>query len=97
MEQQLELRNYMEDIVQHKMNVVLKTMPDMCLCEQCRLDILAHALNNSPPKYVVTQKGVMFAKLNVLEGQFEVDVVRAITDAAIVISKYPRHGETEPS
>ena len=89
----LEFKNYMEDLVQAKMPTVLKTMTDICLCDRCRLDILAHALNNSPPKYVVTSKGKIFAKLNVLQGQFEVDVVRAITDAAIVIGKNPRHDD----
>ena len=91
MEQQLEFRNYMEDLVQAKMPDVLKTMTGICLCDRCRLDILAHALNNSPPKYVVSSRGKMYAKLNVLQGQFEVDVVRAITDAAMVIGKNPRH------
>jgi len=95
MDQQLEFRNYMEDIVQAKMPDVLKTMTDICLCDRCRLDIFAYALNNSPPKYVVTSKGKMFAKLNILQGQFEVDVVRAITDAAIVIGKNPRHDDDD--
>ena len=93
MEQQLEFRNYMEDLVQAKMPDVLKTMKDICLCDRCRLDILAHALNNSPPKYVVSPRGTMYAKLSVLQGQFEVDVVRAITDAAITIGGNPRHDD----
>ena len=93
MNQQLELRNYMEDLVQAKMPDVLKTMQDICLCDRCRLDILAHALNNSPPKYVVSPRGTMYAKLSVLQGQFEVDVVRAITDAAIIIGGNPRHDD----
>ena len=93
MDQQLEFKNYMEDLVQAKMPDVLKTMKDICLCDRCRLDILAHALNNSPPKYVVSPRGTMYAKLSVLQGQFEVDVVRAITDAAIIIGSNPRHGD----
>lgn len=94
---QLVLRNYMEDIVAAKMPVVLKTMPDVCLCERCKMDILAHALNNSPPKYVVTAKGELYAKMSVLQGQFEVDVVRAITDAAMLVAKQPRHKKGEAS
>ena len=89
------LRNYMEDLIQAKMPDVLKTMQGICLCDRCRLDILAYALNNSPPKYVVSTKGTMYAKLSVLQGQFEVDVVRAITDAAMLISKSPRHTDNE--
>ena len=95
MEQNLEYRNYMEDIVLAKMPDVLKNMHGICLCDRCRLDILAHALNNSPPRYVVTTKGKMYAKLSVLQGQFEVDVVRAITDAAMIIGGNPRHGEDD--
>ena len=91
--EQLEFRNYMEDLVQAKMPDVLKTMPEICLCDRCKLDILAHALNNSPPKYVVSTRGKIYAKLNVLQGQFEVDVVRAITDAAMTVSKRPRHDD----
>ena len=93
MDQQLEFKNYMEDLVQAKMPDVLKTMKDICLCDRCRLDILAHALNNSPPKYVVSPRGTMYAKLSVLQGQFEVDVVRAITDAAMIIGNNPRHDD----
>ena len=95
MGQQLEFKNYMEDIVLAKMPDVLKTMPNICLCERCRMDILACALNNCPPKYVVTPKGKMYAKMSMLRGQFEIDVVRFITDAAMLISKNPRHDEVK--
>ena len=91
--EQLELRNYTEDIVKRKMSDVLRTMQDVCQCERCKMDMLAHALNNSPPRYVVTARGELYAKLSVLQGQLEVDVVRAITDAAMLVSKFPRHGK----
>lgn len=87
------MRNYMEDIIRERMPDVLGTMPDLCQCERCKMDRLAYALNNSPPKYVVTQKGNLYAKLNVLQGQFDADVVRAITDAAVRVDNNPRHDE----
>jgi competence protein ComFB len=90
---ELGMHNYMEDIVQSRMEVILKTMPDICQCERCKLDMLAYALNNSPPKYVVTTKGKLYAKLNALEGQFDTDIVRVITDAAIRVDQNPRHDE----
>ena len=92
---ELGIKNYMEDIILDKMPSVLKSMPDVCLCERCHMDRLAFALNNSPPKYVVTAKGKLYAKLHVLQGQFEVDVVRAITDAAVRVDQSPRHDEDE--
>ena len=91
--EQLEFKNYMEDLILNKMPDILKTMPEICKCDRCRLDMLAHALNNSPPKYVVSTKGKLYAKLSVLQGQFEVDVIRAITDAAVLIGTNPRHEE----
>ena len=93
--EELSMRNYMEDIIMDKMPQVLKRMSDICMCDRCHMDRLAYALNNSPPKYIVTPKGKLYAKLNVLQGQFDVDVVRAITDAAVLVDKHPRHDDEE--
>lgn len=90
-----EMKNYMEIIIRERMPAVLATMPDICKCERCETDRLAFALNNSPPKYVVTPKGKLYAKLNILQGQFDADVVRAITDAAVRVDASPRHDEEE--
>ena len=90
---ELGMKNYMEDIILDKMPSVLKSMPDICMCERCHMDRLAYALNNSPPKYVVTTKGKLYAKLNILQGQFDVDVIKVITDAAVKVDNMPRHDE----
>ena len=89
--EQYVIKNFMEDLIANKMPDVLRTMPEICQCSRCKMDMLAYALNNSPPKYVVSAKGKLYAKLNVLQGQFEVDVVRAIADAAVLIGSKPRH------
>lgn len=91
----MEMKNYMEDIIRDRMPSVLKGMSDVCMCERCNMDRLAFALNNMPPKYIVTPKGKMYAKINILQGQFDADVVRAITDAAVRVDKSPRHDEEE--
>jgi competence protein ComFB len=92
---ELGMKNYMEDIIRERMPQVLKSMPDICKCERCELDRLAFALNNCPQKYVVTSKGKLYAKINVLEGQFDADIVRAITDAVVRVDKNPRHDDDE--
>ena len=91
--EQLGLKNYMEDIALNKMPMVLKKMEGICECERCHMDRLAYVLNNMPPKYVVTQKGKLYAKLNALEGQFDVDIMRVITEAAVRVDKSPRHDD----
>lgn len=84
------LRNFMEDAVTYKTNDILKTM-DICKCEKCKLDIVAIALNDLPPKYVVSQMGELFAKVNELTQQFEVDIESAIVKAATQVANNPKH------
>jgi competence protein ComFB len=80
----------MEEIVFGQMKEVLADI-NMCTCEKCLLDIAAIALNDLPPKYVVTKKGELYSKINTLGQQFEVDVVSAITKAAVLVKRRPRH------
>ena len=92
---ELGIKNYMEDVVRNKIPVILSRMPEICACERCRLDILAFALNALPPRYVVTRQGNLYAKVNTLENQFDADLIRAITDAAVKINQKPRHDDEE--
>lgn len=84
------IKNYMEDVVAHKTDDLLKIM-NICKCEKCRADIMAIALNKLPPKYVVTDKGELFSKVRELEQQFEVDVEMEVIKAAVFVGKNPRH------
>jgi len=86
----MELHNYMEDIVLNNLNLLLKK-ENMCKCEKCRLDIMALALNRLPSKYVVTQKGHVYAKLAELELQLKADVIRELTRAIEIVKKNPQH------
>ena len=85
-----ELTNYMENFVQTAMNQVLPGL-NICLCENCRCDIAAMALNELPPKYVVTRKGHLYTKLNVFEPQFGIDITTEVMKAAKIVSQNPRH------
>lgn len=84
------IKNYMEEIVFNQMKEILDDI-NMCSCEKCILDIAAIALNDLPPKYIVTEKGELFSKIGALKQQFEVDVVAAITKAAVLVKRRPRH------
>lgn len=85
-----KLKNYMEELVMSKTDELLKLM-NICNCEKCRLDIIAIALNELPTKYVVSEIGELYTKLNELEQQFEIDVETAIVKAAVMVSKNPKH------
>ena len=85
-----KLKNYMEDVVSHKLDDLLKLM-NICQCDKCKMDIMAIALNDLPPKYIVSDKGELYTKIRELEQQFEVDVETAIVKAAMFVSKSPKH------
>lgn len=88
----LSMKNYMEVIVMNTMDDILKDI-NMCKCEKCRLDIAAKALNDLPPQYVVSEKGEVYSKIKSLKTQFEVDVIAAITKAAILVKRNPMHDD----
>ena len=85
-----QIKNYMEEIVYSQMKDILCDI-NMCKCEKCLMDIAAIALNDLPSKYIVTEKGELYSKINALSQQFEVDVVSAVTKAAILVKRRPRH------
>lgn len=82
--------NYMEKVVIKLVEKVINDM-DICKCEVCRTDILALTLNKLLPKYIVSQKGSNYTKLNYLDPQFEVNVMSTIMEAANVINSNRRH------
>jgi len=84
------LQNLMEEIVLKAIDELV-TSQDVCKCEQCRLDIAAIALNNLPPRYVVTPKGASYARADFLEIQKYIDVIGAITKAVKLVKEHPRH------
>lgn len=88
------IRNYMEICVQEMLPTILKEI-NSCACEKCTLDILAISLNSLKPKYVVTKRGELYSKLAMLRHQFDVDIIAAITKAAVIVARDPRHNEDD--
>ncbi len=84
-------KNYMEEAVETTLEEVLARKDDVCKCDRCKMDIKALALNNLPPKYVVTDIGYVYTKANELAAQFKTDITVAITNALKTVSKNPRH------
>lgn len=86
----MNLKNYMEEVVLSFMDEVLKDI-NVCSCERCKKDIAAIALNRLPTRYIVSRKGELYSRINALKQQFEVDIIAAITHAAIIVKRNPRH------
>lgn len=80
----------MEEVVSDIYKDVIDDM-DVCKCEKCTKDIMAISLNNLPPKYVVSEDGALYSKINYLKNQYEVDVITEITKAAMKVKENPHH------
>lgn len=87
----IEYRNLMEDIVLQNLDTVM-TAEGGCTCDACKSDVIAFALNHLEPHYVATRQGRLMVKLQSYEFQSRADVVAAISEAAVMVSKHPRHG-----
>ena len=85
------LKNVMEDAVEYQLNRILPTMPNICSCNQCRLDMASFALNRLSPQYVRTDTGALFQKLNNSSQQAEVEVLTTVISAVNIISQHPNH------
>jgi len=86
----MNIKNYMEEVVYMLLDDILKDL-NVCKCDKCKMDIAA--LNQLPARYIVTEKGELYSKINALRQQFEVDVISAITKAAVLVKRSPRHDD----
>lgn len=84
------LKNYMEDIVIRNLTEQLENRADIKADERFRMDVIAMSLNQLPPKYVVTDKGHIYTKLQQMEVQFNADVTRVVLKAIESVKNNPR-------
>jgi len=85
-----QLRNYTEEAVKFYLERWYKDA-DVCQCETCRLDVMAIMLNSLKPKYVVTDKGALYAQLDDFDPQVKIDFMTNMSQAARIVKNGPRH------
>lgn len=89
----MKFSNVMEEYVLQKLDEVWDSL-DCCKCDQCRDDIVSYALNQLKPRYVSTEKGKVFVKVDTMSSQFEVDILTAIYEGVAIVKKNPRHSQS---
>ena len=87
----IEYKNLMEEFVLQNLNTVMAAGGG-CTCDACKSDVVAYTLNHLTPHYVATRQGRLMVKLQGYEMQSRADVIAAISEAALMVSKSPRHG-----
>jgi len=77
------LVNYMEDAVKSILEEMLKedAYQGVAQDEKVRMDVMAYALNRLPPKYVATQRGHIYTRVQELRQQFRTDIIVELTKA----------------
>lgn len=88
----MQLVNFMEEAVRRALEELLEdpATQSALLDEKTRLDVVAFALNHLPPKYVVTEKGHLYTRVNELKQQFRTDIVVELTKAIAHVKANPR-------
>ena len=86
----MRFENVMEELLSEKLDEVQDEL-DCCHCDQCRSDIIAYALNQLSPKYVNSDVGRAYARLDTLSFQFETDMLAALMAGARMVRHNPRH------
>lgn len=87
----MEMHNLLEEEVIKAVNNQLKETPVICDCDKCRMDIVAITLNNLKPKYVVSDKGRLYGRINNMTYQYNADIVKEVTKAISIVGANPLH------
>ena len=99
----MKVHNLLEEVVFEKVNKTYEQLKSAktpwltCDCHQCRSDVAALVLNQLPPKYVVSGRGVTYNNSSD-NTQTLVDIDTRIIDAIKVVSSVqrPYHNLKEP-
>lgn len=85
----------MEDTVERTLDQLLPTMPEVCSCSDCKLDMAAYVLNRLRPNYVRTAKGSILHHFDTASPQAEAEILTACVSAIRVIGSHPHHNGEE--
>lgn len=82
--------NVMEECVKDRCEEYMVKL-GICTCDRCRNDVMALALSNLPPKYIVTEKTAAAPLLNFFRSKFSSYIMAELTKACFAINSRPRH------
>jgi len=88
----VNLVNFMEEAIKNCLEELLASAPynSTRFEEKEKLDVMAYALNRLPPRYVVTEKGHLYTRVDELKQQFKTDIVVELSKAIKHVKANPR-------
>ena len=85
------LKNEAEVMVIREVESQIEKLPDMCLCNECIVDIAAIALNNVKPLYRFSLLGTLYASQAMTEQGYADSIKNAVTEAIVRVKNNPAH------
>ncbi len=82
--------NVTQALVEDKADKYIK-MFNLCSCPRCRIDVIALALSNLPPKYVVAKPDELIPRLSMYEQKYNAAVVTQVMSACRKVLDRPHH------
>lgn len=82
--------NVMQALVEDKADKYIN-MFGLCNCSRCHIDVVALALSNLPPKYVVAKPHELIPRLSMYEQKYSVVVVTQVMSACRKVLDRPHH------
>ncbi|WP_196594057.1 late competence development ComFB family protein [Pectinatus sottacetonis] len=90
----IHVKNCMESFVIEMIEKMIKSYPNACKCDQCLNDMAALALNHLPPKYVGTDIGDTYTRLDIYNKDQYAEIMQVVAQAIEIVSKNPHHNTT---
>jgi len=85
------LKNEAEVMVIREVENQLEKQEDMCLCNECIVDIAAIALNNVKPLYRFSLLGTLYASQAMTEQGYADSIKNAVAEAIKKVKNNPAH------
>lgn len=82
--------NVTQTLVEDKADKYIR-MFGLCSCSRCRIDVIALALSNLPPKYVVAKPHELIPRLSIYEQKYNAAVVTQVMSACRRVLERPHH------
>jgi competence protein ComFB len=87
----MEVKNYLQEIVERIADRLIGEDSDVCRCEQCRADIITYSLNHLKPKYAINVTGHALTAVDIESEQVQAEVTVKVLEAIEMVKDHPNH------
>ena len=85
------LKNEAEALVLHELEHQLRSVQDICQCNECIVDMAAMAMNTVKPMYRFSLLGTLYAAQAMNDQAYADSVQQAVAQAITRVSENPSH------